>query len=54
MDKFTVMQKGYRHPAGVATDLLDFHSETKLYCIFIDVLIEHYKISYNPFSFSKA
>jgi hypothetical protein len=54
MDQFALLQKGYRRTAGIATDVLDVYSETKLCCIFIDVVSEHYKISYNPFAFSKA
>jgi hypothetical protein len=54
MDKSAVLKKGFRRPAGIETDLLDVYSETKLCCIFINIVTEHYRISYNPFAFSKA
>ena len=54
MDRFAVLQNGYRRPTGIATDLLDFYSENKLHCIFIDIGPEHYRISCSPFAFSKT
>jgi hypothetical protein len=53
-DKFAVEKKGYKRPAGIATDLLEVYLETKLHCIFIDILKEHYKLFHNPFAFSKT
>jgi hypothetical protein len=55
LGKVAPLKDRQRYSTGILrTDLDDFYSKVKLYCIFIDVSAEDNRISYHFFAFSKV